>query len=209
MNEHMSVPGIMITVVTLFAIAAAAIVALRARWGADSPKFQLSRIGILWATASILIMTCSSMLPEIVAWSKENPWISGVLLWGITALALVVFVLPRSFVLPGILAVATLHTWASYIICNHPAWPIIKAVVFSYCVLMRTLDNGIEVWEIKHKKPTKPSCVRVLLFKILGKDPSESLCSVADDCIENIAAVAAPVEGQLAQIAVKATDQGA
>lgn len=100
MKEYVILILLLAAVITTVAVAAGAIVYIRARYGVDSLTFQLSRIGILWGAAILVLILIGAIgacvtgwtinsINDAIAWLLEhNPindlktWISDFLYWG-------------------------------------------------------------------------------------------------------------------------------
>lgn len=149
MKEYTFIILITAAMITIMAVSAAAIVCLRAKYGSESPVFQLSRIGILWAAAIVLLLLCGAsffavtdwtsktimaVFTDVVLWAKANRLMASILLWSVSVLALLLFKHLEICTAALTIIIATLHVWATYIIWANPAWPTVKAVVFAIII---------------------------------------------------------------------------
>lgn len=151
--------------ITLVAVAAGAIVYLRARYGLDSLQFQLGRIGIVWVAAILLLLLGGLFFATITDWTKAglsgailwlrdgvfesaltyaraNRIMASILLWGISLI--VTLFLSRLEVFTASVGIATwtLHLWGSYAIWHEPFWLTLKAAFF-VVVLVLVFDEGV------------------------------------------------------------------
>lgn len=72
MKEYTIIILLLAAVITAVAVAAGAIVYIRARYGADSLTFQLSRIGILWGAAILILLLLGALGACVTDWTLNG-----------------------------------------------------------------------------------------------------------------------------------------
>ncbi len=146
MKEYAFIVVVIAAIITLVAVAAGAIVYLRFKHGASSLKFQLSRIGIVWAAligvlllGGLHVITVTGWtvggikeaFALALAWARVNRMMASILVWSGSVLVLLLLDYFKVCTLSLTIIVSTLHVWASYGIWGEPTWPVIKALFFA------------------------------------------------------------------------------
>lgn len=142
------------TIITVIAVAAGTIIYIGGRYGRSSLTFQLSRVGILWGAAILLLILMGVLgalvtgwtaesLSDIVAWYKEHNFVMNaldwcyenraiglIILWCGTIAAYVFFFQRSTCTAFKGAVIGGLHLAIGAYICQDvPVWPFAKAVI--------------------------------------------------------------------------------
>jgi len=174
MKEYAIIILIIAVAVTLVAVAAGAIVYLRVRHGSDSPVFQLSRIGVIWATTIALLLLfgllCATVtgwtttsisdalawlegndvIGATIRWAQENRCMAAIILWSVSALVLMLLYYLGICTAPLTIIVCTLHVWGTYIIWQNAPWPVIKTIVFVVAIIWAADEEEFQTLPRRH-----------------------------------------------------------
>lgn len=201
------------TAITLVAVAAGAIVILRAKYGSNNPVFQLARIGVLWVAAILLLLlggltfftvtdwTSTALqvsLEKTWTWAKSNRMMASILLWSASILTVLLLNYLGSCTMSVAFIVATLHVWATYTIWANPVWPTIKAVVLLIVIVCYEGDCGFQRLQVNKPDHSVPVCEPER--QIQGAEvpesagPAEVLGNIIADCADKIGSIGGVVE---------------
>ncbi len=170
MKEYAFVLLMLAGMITLVAVAFAAVVYLRYRFGHDTLKFELSRIAIVWVAIIALLLMIGVLVATVAGWTSENvaaafndvlEWarhnriMSEILLCGVTILLIALLMHLEVFTFSSFITISLLHVWATYAIWNSEDsigqffWIFFKIVVA--CIVGAAFADA-DVFNLMHRR---------------------------------------------------------